>query len=69
MRPEGRKGIYMKRLVKCLVANLNSLTLLAGAAVVAAGAGMIYLPAGLIVGGGLMAAGAVLSIWGEDDRK
>lgn len=59
----------MKRLVKSLVANLNSLALLAGAAVVAVGTGMIYLPAGLIVGGGLMAAGAVLSIWGEDDRK
>ena len=59
----------MKRLVKSLVANLNSLALLTGAAVVAVGTGMIYLPAGLIVGGGLMMAGAVLSIWGEDDRK
>jgi len=59
----------MKRLVKSLVANLNSLALLAGATVVAVGAGMIYLPAGLIGGGGLMVAGAVLSIWGEDDRK
>lgn len=59
----------MKRIVKSLVANLTTLVLLTGAAIVAVGAGMIYLPAGLLVGGGLMVTGAVLSIWGEGDSK
>ena len=38
----------MKNLVNCLVKHLNELVMLAGAAAVAVGAGMIYLPAGLI---------------------
>lgn len=59
----------MKRIVKGLVSALPVLALLGGVALVAVGAGMIYLPAGVIAGGGLLAAGAVLSIWGEDDRK
>lgn len=59
----------MKRIVKGLVSALPVMALLGGVALVAVGAGMIYLPAGVIAGGGLLAAGAVLSIWGEDDRK
>ena len=37
------------------------LIMVAGAAAVAIGAGMVYLPAGLIVGGMLAMAGAVLN--------
>lgn len=48
---------------------LPVVALLGGVVLVAVGAGMIYLPAGVIAGGGLLAAGAVLSVWGEDDRK
>lgn len=59
----------MKRIVEGLVNVLPVLALLGGVVLVAVGAGMIYLPAGVIAGGGLLAAGAVLSIWGEDDRK
>lgn len=55
----------MKRMVQSLMNHLGELVLLGGAAAVAVGAGMIYLPAGLIAGGGLAMAGAVLSIWGE----
>lgn len=59
----------MKNLVNCLVKHLNELVMLAGAAAVAVGAGMIYLPAGLITGGGLAVAGAVLSLWGAGEEK
>lgn len=59
----------MKRIVEGLVNVLPVLALLGGVALVAVGAGMIYLPAGVIAGGGLLVAGAVLSIWGEDERK
>lgn len=40
---------------------LRDLSGLIGAAMISAGAGMIYLPAGMIVGGGLLVAGAVLT--------
>ena len=59
----------MRNLVKCLAGHLAELVLLAGAALVAVGAGMIYLPAGLIAGGGLAAAGAVLSMLGAGDGR
>ncbi len=58
----------MKKMVYGLMAHLGELVLLAGAAAVAVGAGMIYLPAGLITGGGLTIAGAVLSMWGGDEK-
>lgn len=58
----------MKNLVNCLMGHLGELVLLAGAAAVAVGCGMIYLPAGLIAGGGLAIVGAVLSMWGGDDK-
>lgn len=56
----------MKKMVSGLMRHLEELILLAGAAAVAVGAGMIYLPAGLIAGGTLAIAGAVLSMWGDE---
>lgn len=57
----------MKKMVDSLVKHLNNLVLVVGAVVMAVGAGMIYLPVGFLVGGGLAVAGAVLSIWGEGE--
>ena len=54
----------MRKMVKGLAEHLGELVLLAGAAAVTVGVGMIYLPAGLIAGGGLAIAGAVLSMCG-----
>ncbi len=51
----------MRKLIKNLAQYAIDLVLVAGAAAVAVGAGMIYLPAGLITGGVLAIAGAVLS--------
>lgn len=59
----------MRNMVNCLVKHLPELVMVAGAAAVAVGAGMFCLPAGLIVGGGLAVAGAVLSLWGAGDEK
>ena len=56
----------LNKMVHGLMGHLGELVLLAGAAAVAVGTGMIYLPAGLIAGGGLAIAGAVLSMWGDD---
>lgn len=59
----------MKKIANGLVRHLAELVLLGGAAAVAVGAGLICLPAGLITGGGLAIAGAVLSLWGDDTGK
>lgn len=59
----------MKQLVKYLAGHLAELVLLTGAVLVSVGAGMVYLPAGLIVGGGLAVAGAVMSLLGAGDEK
>lgn len=59
----------MKKIANSLVSHLGELALLTGAALVAVGAGMYSLPAGLIVGGVLLMGGAVLSIWGDGDAK
>ena len=56
----------VKKMVNGLMGHLGELVLLAGAAAVAVGTGMIYLPAGLIAGGGLANAGAVPPMWGDD---
>lgn len=56
----------MKRVRETLAQLLPHVLLLAGAAAVAVGAGMIYAPAGLIVGGILAMAGAVLGEPGGD---
>ncbi len=58
----------MRKMVKGLMGHLGELVLLAGAAAVSVGCGMIYLPAGLIAGGVLAVAGAVLSMWGDDAK-
>ena len=47
----------MKNLVKGLMGHLGELALLAGAAAVSVGCGLIYLPAGLIAGGVLTIIG------------
>ena len=59
----------MKAIANGLVKHLAELALLCGAVLVAVGAGLIYLPAGLIAGGVLMGAGAVLSRWGGETEK
>lgn len=59
----------MKQLVNGFVTHLPEVTLLAGAAAVAVGVGMLCLPAGVITGGVLAMAGAVFSIWGAGDGK
>ena len=57
----------MKNLVKGLMGHLGELALLAGAAAVSVGCGLIYLPAGLIAGG-VLTIGSVLSMWGGDEK-
>ncbi len=59
----------MKNLLNGLAKYANDLFLLGGAVAVAVGAGMIYLPAGLIAGGALAIAGAVLSSLGGGGDK
>lgn len=59
----------MKRIANVLGHHLAELVFLAGAAAVAVGAGMIYLPAGLIVGGGLCIAGAVIAMIGGGESE
>ena len=54
----------MKQLIQGLRRYGSDLIMIAGATAVAVGAGMICAPAGLIVGGGLAIAGAVLSSLG-----
>ena len=55
----------MKQFGNSLMRHLPMLALLGGAASMTVGAGMVYLPAGFILGGVLTIIGAVLSIWGE----
>ncbi len=57
----------MKNFVRGLFQYLPDLAILAGAAAVTAGCALIYLPLGLIVGGGLVMAGGILSILGSGD--
>ena len=59
----------MKRVVNSLVKHLSTLVLLAGAAAVTVGAGMLSLPAGFITGGGGAIGGAEWSRMGEDEEK
>ena len=61
----------MKKLMKNLARCAVDLVLAAGAAAVAVGAGMIYLPAGWIVGGALVIAGAVINSFsgGGDEEQ
>lgn len=59
----------MRKIANGLLGHLAELALLGGAALVAVGSGLICLPAGLITGGGLMIAGAVLSLWGGEAEE
>ncbi len=59
----------MKKLLNGLAQYGADLVLLGGAVTVAVGAGMIYLPAGFIAGGGLAIIGAVLSSLGGGGSK
>lgn len=56
----------MKRLQNVWKRYASDLVLGIGAGTVAAGVGMIYLPAGVITAGLLIIAGAVLAIRGEE---
>lgn len=57
----------MNRLKQALGKYAADLILVAGAALVSIGAGMVYLPAGLICAGALAIGGAVLSCMGGGD--
>ncbi|MDN0031623.1 hypothetical protein QVN85_01780 [Oscillibacter valericigenes] len=57
----------MKNLRKAIAKYATDLVMIAGGAAIAVGAGLIYLPAGLIVGGVLTVAGAVLNGLGGGD--
>lgn len=58
----------MKKLRQGLVRYLGEIALFTGCTAITVGAGMIYLPAGFIVGGILMAACAVLSFLGGGEN-
>ena len=64
-----RKGAAMKNLIRGLARYCTDLVLLGGAVSVSVGAGMICLPAGLIAGGVLAIAGAVLSSLGGGGER
>lgn len=57
----------MKKLRKAMAKYAADVVLIAGAAAVSVGTGMIYLPAGVIAAGVLMIAGVVLSSLGGGD--
>lgn len=57
----------MKRIMKTLRAALPDLLLVLAGGLISVGAGLIYLPAGLIVAGVLLAAGVILD--GYDERS
>ena len=59
----------MEKLRKALAKYFPDLCLIAGAATIAVGAGMIYMPAGLIVGGMLIIGGVMLSSLGGGDGE
>ncbi len=57
----------MRRLLEALAASVPTVLVILGAAAVAVGVGMIYLPAGVIAGGLLTAAAGVVLIRGGGD--
>lgn len=59
----------MKRIARALTRHGAELVFLAGAAAVAVGVGMIFLPAGLITGGVLAIVGSVVSMAGGGEEK
>lgn len=58
----------MKKWKEAVRRGTGDLALLAGAMLVSVGAGMIYLPAGLIAGGALVIGGAILHALGGGDE-
>lgn len=58
----------MEKLRKGLARYAGDLVLVASAAAITVGAGMIYLPAGLIAGGVLAIAGVILNSLGGGDE-
>lgn len=58
----------MKKLLKCFSKVVPDLIMILGAAAIAAGVGMLNLPAGIIAGGALAIAGSVLLTLGGDGR-
>ena len=58
----------MEKLRKGLARYAGDLVLVAGAAAITVGAGMTYLPAGLIAGGVLAIAGVILNSLGGGDE-
>lgn len=59
----------MKRMANCLMFHLAEIVMLAGATAVSIGAGMIYIPAGVITGGALAIIGSVMSLYGAGEEK
>lgn len=59
----------MKRMANCLMSHLAEIVMLAGSVAVSVGIGMIYIPAGVIAGGALAIAGAVMSLYGAGEEK
>lgn len=59
----------MKRLWEALAAAAPTVLVVLGAAAMAVGVGMIYLPAGVIAGGTLAALAGVVLIRGGGDGK
>ena len=58
----------MREIAKTIAAHLAEIAFIAGAAALATGVGMIYLPAGLIAGGALAMVGAGISMMGGNGR-
>lgn len=58
----------MKEIANCLMTHLAEMVFVAGAAAISVGVGMIFFPAGLITGGALAVAGAVISMIGGDGK-
>lgn len=58
----------MKEIANCLMTHLAEMVFIAGAAAISVGVGMIFFPAGLITGGALAVAGAVISMIGGDGK-
>ena len=58
----------MKAIANAFMTHLAELVFVAGCTAIAVGAGMIFLPVGLIAGGGLAAVGALISLYGSGSK-
>lgn len=57
----------MKKFMQAIAKHLPDMVLVAGAAAIAVGIGLIYLPAGVIAGGILAIAGVIFAGFGAGD--